>query len=371
MPRWALVVLLGLVAQTSPSQEALDPTNATRETNGVLWWDVRDLRVEGQGWAETKAPYDRLPSKAEGVVREPVWDLSRHSAGICARFITDAQVIRARWTLTSDRLAMAHMPASSVSGLDLYVRSEGGPWKWLAVGAPEKAPVNEVVLAQGLLPGKREYLLYLPLYNGVQSVSVGLPEGSVVERPAPNPKKPIVFYGTSITHGASASRCGMTHPAILGRRFDQPVINLGFSGNGRMDPEVVDLLAELDPAVYVIDCLPNMDANDVAKRTEPLVQKLRAAHPQAPILLVEDRSYSDAFLVPSKKKRNETSRKALREAFDKMTSAGVQHLYYLEGENLLGEDNEGTVDSSHPTDLGFWRQAAAFQKPLEKILMDK
>ena len=183
-----------------------------------------------------------------------------------------------------------------------------------------------------------------------------------------SPRKPIVFYGTSITQGGCASRPGMVHTAILQRRLNAPVVNMGFSGNGRMEMEVVELLAEIDAAVYVIDCLPNIDAAQVAERTEPLVRKLREVRPKTPILLVEDRSYSDSFLITSKRERNESSRHALHVAFELLRGDGVQDLFYLEGEQLLGDDNEGTVDSSHPTDLGFVRQADAFEKALRPIL---
>ena len=160
----------------------------------------------------------------------------------------------------------------------------------------------------------------------------------------------------------------MVHTAILGRRLNRPVINLGFSGNGIMEPEVAALLAELDPAVYVIDCLPNMSAKDVSERAEPLVRKLRSAHAKTPILLVEDRSYASSFLVAAQRKRNLESRAAFKKVYDSLISAGVQDLHYLPGENLLGSDGEATVDSSHPTDLGFMRQSDAFQAVLEPIL---
>ena len=101
-------------------------------------------------------------------------------------------------------------------------------------------------------------------------------------------RKPLVFYGTSITQGGCASRPGMVHTAILGRWLDRPVINLGFSGNGTMDPEMADLMAELDPALYILDCLPNINAAQVAKRVVPFVRTLRKARPETPILLVED-----------------------------------------------------------------------------------
>ncbi|MBX3412626.1 MAG: SGNH/GDSL hydrolase family protein [Pirellulales bacterium] len=370
--RSRLLMLLILLVPPATAAEIppLDPSRATRdEKSSTLWYDLKLLPIEGQGWSETKSPYDRLPAKAEGKVRDAVWNLSRHSAGIAARLVTDATSIQVRWTLTSDKLAMPHMAATGVSGVDLYVRDEQDHWRWLACGAPN-APSNTVQLVSGIPAGTREYLLYLPLYNGVSSVEVGVPEGTTLAAGparAEGHAKPLVFYGTSITHGACASRPGMCHPAILGRRFDRPVINLGFSGNGRMEPEVAELLAEIDAGVYILDCLPNIGAEEVLVRTKPCVEILRKAHPETPIVLVEDRSYSDAFLVTGKHERNRTSREALRKMFDELKSAGDENLYYLEGDKLLGDDNEGTVDSSHPTDLGFMRHADAFEEVLGPI----
>jgi hypothetical protein len=220
-------------------------------------------------------------------------------------------------------------------------------------------------------PGQREYLLYLPLYNGVSSVELAIPKNSFLGQAPAYPAshaKPIVFYGTSITQGGCASRSGMAHTAILGRKLHRPVINLGFSGNGQLEMPLADLMAELDPAMYVIDCLPNLHADQVAERTRPFVLRLRQSRPDTPILLVEDRNYTNAFLFTSQKRINETNQAALRAAFDEMKTSGVKNLYYLEGKHLLGDDNEGTVDGSHPTDLGFARQAEVFYEALKPLV---
>ena len=338
----------------------------------IAWRDVRSLTIEGQAWKEgdLKAPFDRLPAKAEGVARPPVWSLSRDSAGIAVRFVTDSPDIHARWTLNKDRLAMPHMAATGVSGLDLYARDDLGRWRWVATGQPTEK-TNTKALAKGLSPGTREYMLYLPLYNGVTSVEVGVPSGKEI-RPGdprkPESAKPIVFYGTSITHGGCASRPGMCHPAIVGRKLDRPVVNLGFSGNGTMDQSISDLLVEIDAAVFVIDCLPNMTADMVTERTAPLVRTIRKSRPDVPILLVEDRSYTDWEFVPAHQLRNETSRAALKAEYQKLVSEGVKGLFYLEGSPQLGDDGEGTVDGSHPTDLGFLRMAEFFAPAIKSAM---
>ena len=155
---------------------------------------------------------------------------------------------------------------------------------------------------------------------------------------------------------------------MLGRMFNREVINLGFSGNGKMEPEVAALVAELDPAVFVLDCLPNMNDKEINERAEACVKTIRAAHAATPILLVEDRNYSDNFLNPGRRARNETNHAAMREVYAKMQRDKVPGLYYLKADLLVGTDGEGLIDGSHPTDLGFMRQATEFQKVLRKIL---
>lgn len=335
----------------------------------VVWHEPSDWGLEGRGWesSDRLRYYDRLPASAEGSVTEAVWNLSRHSAGMMVRFKTDATVIHARWELLSDRLALPHMPASGVSGLDLYARDESGRWRWAAATRPDQQAM-EVELLKGIAPGLREYALYLPLYNGTDSLAVGVPEGAAFEGLAPRKRKPIVFYGTSITHGACASRPGMTHAAILGRWFDRPVINLGFSGNGRMHAEVGGLMSQLEAAVFVIDCLPNMNAESVSERAVPLVEQLKKAKPDVPVVLVEDRRYTNSWLTPQKAAFHDANHSALRAAYTALKTAGVTELFYIPGDDLLGHDAEGATDASHPNDLGFLRQASVFEPVLREAL---
>ena len=160
----------------------------------------------------------------------------------------------------------------------------------------------------------------------------------------------------------------MAHTAILGRRLDCPVINLGFSGNGKMDESVGDLLGRVDAACYVIDCLPNMGAADVKERVEPFVRRLRAAHPQTPILLVEDRVHANSYLMPGTAAGHAANHAALRIAFANLEKSGVENLHYLPADHLFGDDGEWTVDGSHPNALGFMRQADAFAAVLGPLL---
>lgn len=354
----------------SPALAAPAPVPVAQPKAPALeWHDVTKWGVEGRAWPDLERQrwFDRFPSVAEGQVPAPVWALSRDSAGMMVRFKTDADSISAHYVLRTDRLAMPHMPATGVSGVDLYARDEKGAWRWVNVTKPDKKEVNQSIIS-GLAPGWREYAAYLPLYNGVESLELGVPKGAKFEALAPRDAKPIVFYGTSITHGACASRPGMVHTAIIGRHLERPVVNLGFSGNGKMDASVGELLCKIDAAVFVIDCLPNMGPDEVRKKCGPLVKMLRAARPEAPIVLVEDRRNTNSWITPKRQQFHTENHAALRESFEALKKEGVAKLYYIPGDGMLGDDAEGATDGSHPNDLGFMRQAAAFEPVLREAL---
>jgi hypothetical protein len=361
-----------VTGQAAPTK-APPPAVAPQAVEPPLQWhDVTQWGVEGRAWPELerKRWFDRFPAVAEGKVTDAVWELSRHSAGMLVRFKTDASTIWANYTLLSERLAMPNMTAIGASGLDLYGRDDSGKWRWVGVTRPGAKVVRQAIIAE-MAPRMREYAVYLPLYNGVENLSIGVPPEARFETMAPRSERPLVFYGTSITHGASASRPGMVHTAILGRRLELPVVNLGFSGNGRMDAAVGDLLVKLDAAVFVIDCLPNMEPADVRLKCVPLVKQLRAAWPKTPIVLVEDRRNTNSWILPKRNQLHTDNHAALRECLAALKKDGVHRLYYIAGDGLLGDDAEASTDGSHPSDLGFVRQADRFETVLRSALTRK
>jgi hypothetical protein len=367
---FALFASTSLLAQTAAPKApppAAKPKGPTIPAD-AQWHDVTTWGVEGRGWGdqERKRWFDRLPAKAEKTVTPAVWGLSRDSAGMMVRFKTDAKAIYTRYDLSKTNLALPAMPASGVSGLDLYARDAKGQWKWVNCTKPASQHVEAVVISD-LAPGEHEFAAYLPLYNGIEKLEIGVPAGAKFEGLKPR-EKPIVFYGTSITHGANASRPGMVHTAILGRHLDRPVINIGFSGNGKMDAAVGDLINELDPAVIVIDCLPNMSPADVTAKCVPLVKQLRSKHATTPIILVEDRRFTNSWITPAKAKFHDDNHAALKAAYEQLKKEKVVNLHYIGGDALYGTDAEGSNDASHGTDLGFLRQAEIFEPVLRKAL---
>ena len=337
--------------------------------DGMPWIDPlqhKNWHLEGR--VHEQKQYGRLPSEAQEKVRKPVWNLSKQTAGLYVEFWTDAPEIQIKYAYTRP-LAMYHMPATGVSGFDLYRQTEQGALRWVDCSKPKKSK-GVVNLAAGdpVAMGKPSmFKIYLPLYNGVKQFELAVAEGYTLTPAKAETRKPIVVYGTSIAQGACATRPGLAWTNILSRKLNWPVVNLGFSGNGRMEPEVVHYVISKDATVYVIDCLPNLDAAQVKNLTRPLVKQIRAKHATTPILLVESPPYDNMFFFDSKKEGWVAECKELRAAFDELSKTDP-NLHYMAGGNLLGDDGEATVDGVHPNDIGMERYAKAYAEALKKHL---
>lgn len=334
----------------------------------LTWYDAAAIGVEGKGWTDTKTPFDRLPVKAEKLVPEGVWARSLNSAGLHITFATNSPIIVIRWKLRHPAISSPYLSSMSVAGLDLYVR-RGDKWFWAATKPPKSYPETTETFLRNLSPELREYMLYLPIYNGVEKVEIGVAEGSKFGKAiGSKTEKPIVIYGTSIVQGSAASRPGMTYVSQLARRLDHPVINLGFSGLCHMEQSLAKLLAELDAAMYVVDCLPNMLPKEIKERTAPLVKTIREKHPDTPIVLIENLAYPQGLWNPNVKKSVELKNKLLSDEYAKLKREGVANIYYVKNDGLLSGESNSTVDGVHPTDLGFWRMTNTLEPILRTIL---
>ena len=333
-------------------------------TNDLRFVDARDLSIVGRPFEATGRFYSRLPAKEEGVVPEPVWGLAQLAAGIAVEFWSDTTVLGADLELECETNGP---PLNRDCTIDCYVH-DGKRWGWLGILKDLTRPRTQGIVCRGLTRERRLFRIYLPYAAQVKSLRIGVEKGALLEPAAPPARKPICFYGTSIVHGYSASRTGMSMPAQVSRRLDWPVWNLGFSGNARMEIALAHLLAELDPAVYVIDCLPNMLPELVKERTAPFVRALRAARPATPIVLVENIVYQATYVLEDKRGGWGPKNDALRAVYEQLRKEGVADLYYVKGDDLLGSDGDATVDGTHPTDLGFYRMADVFERTLRPLL---
>ncbi|GAA4446478.1 SGNH/GDSL hydrolase family protein [Ravibacter arvi] len=347
----------------------------------MQWWNPQSASfnvVEGQAFTgKTKSFYDRLPASAEGSVRSAVWGLSRNSTGLMIRFRTNSPSIQVRYKTTNANYALPHMPATGVSGVDLYAVSSDGEERWCAgryaFGDTVKYNFNDLIPNDQYHKLGREYRLYLPLYNGVSWLEIGVKNDSNFEPLKVRDDRPIVVYGTSIAQGACATRPGMAWTSILGRKMDRPLINLGFSGNGRLEEEVLRPIAEIDAKVFVLDCLPNLVSatehpdEQVAQRIKWAVKLLRDKHPQTPIALAEHAGYTEEAMNAARKSSYERVNRVLRQTFQEMKAEGIQGIYLIPHAEFK-QSIETTVDGTHQSDLGMMLYAEGYEKALRTIL---
>jgi hypothetical protein len=337
----------------------------TEYKDSIKYYDGQEFAIIGKYHGEKN--YARFPIEYKNKLRDDVWNLGQDAAGISIRFRSNATEITVKWTVIGDN-SMDHMASTGVKGIDLYANIDGH-WKYVNTGRV-KGKTNEFTMVHSDVEVYREYLLNLPLYDGVESLSIGVNSSAEISVPKEKylvAKKPVVYYGSSIAQGGCASRPGMLFTNILSRAMDRSFINMGFSGNGTFDQSVGDAMSEIDAALYVIDCNPNTQTELIYDRAVALVKLLKKQKPFIPVLLVEGYYHEDGF---EKLEESETAIKniELQKAFRTLQESGIQQIYYQKGDGLIGKDHEGTVDGVHPNDLGMMRIAEILQPVLQKIL---
>ena len=333
------------------------------------WYDVRDFGIEGKGWTDTECYFDRLPARAKEILSENLWDLSRSATGMSVRFVTDAPSIHARWTLRSAQLNEPNFPRAGFSGLDLHIQDEG-KWKWAGTTMNVDSENAEDTFVDEIPAVPHTCHVNLPLRNPVGALYIGVPKGYSFTPIAPRKEAPIIYYGTSIVHGAFASRPGMVQAAILARLLDRPMLNLGFSGAAKMEIEIATLLAEQTPSLFIIDPLPNMGADLVVERAEAFLRMLLDVHPTVPMVTVEDRTNTNAWIRPQLMADHKAKRMEWRKILQVLRDEG-RNIFSLQADGLFGDDHEASPDSSHPTDLGFMRMAEKMLPVIQQALSNQ
>ena len=366
-----IFLCLSLIFFTGCQEQNCNNILYSCDFNNIKYYGEESFLLEGTFIHDSlkENRYDRLPASYKEIVREPVWDLSKHSSGLSIRFLSNSSVITAKWEVLNN-FSMDHMPDTGIKGVDLYFK-DNDEWQYINTGVPVGFN-NEYKLVENMENELREYKLFLPLYDGIKNIEIGVDSLSYVKKPKSNEKKPIVFYGTSITQGACASRPGMAHTNIISRQLDRDVINFGFSGNGRMEESIANLISDSNPIFYVIECMPNMYPPDlVSSNTIPLIDTIRAKDSDTPIILVDLFTSPITALDKNAIKGTSEMNNALKSQYDKMINSGYNNIIYLETQSALGNDFEGTVDAVHFTDLGFIRYSDFLVKKFDELELFK
>ncbi|WP_103996244.1 SGNH/GDSL hydrolase family protein [Paenibacillus sp. UNC499MF] len=328
----------------------------------AVWHDPRQapFRISGFPWLKTEGRYRRLPVLPSGKLPEAVDRLADCTAGGQIRFMTDTAQLSVRVRLGGDAV-MPHMTLLGQSGFDCYI---GEPGNQRYVATASFKPGDSGYTSRLYKFGERRMrhvTLNFPLYQGVEEVWIGTDDDARLEEPLPyeSPGR-IIVYGTSITQGGCANRPGMSYPGILSRLINREFINLGFSGSGKGEPEVAEVIREIgNPDLLVLDYEANTGEPENIRDTLPVFIGLyREKHPEVPILVLSCIEFAAVTFDPAVRKKLDDRRAIQRKIVEDRIANGDRFITFFDGSALLGEDgHECTVDGIHPTDLGFKRMA--------------
>ncbi len=367
MKRVIILICVLISMQYAFAQKTFNPMGQARH---VVW---------GQGFGQNS--FLRFPADAQQTIPSDVWNQTQRSSGLHVRFITNSANITVNYTLSSQYSSNNWFSSVGANGLDLYARKPDGKWYWChpgsrTIGSQFKYssinPDDATYASDGY-----EYVLYFPTFAITSSISVTVDSDAQFEfLTVTNEKKPIVVYGTSIVHGAVCSRPGNTWTSIVGRNFpDYPVVNLGFSGVGRMEPEVIEVINRIDASIYILDCLPNFSNTTMPPlidgRYKSAIDTLTKYHPDAAIVLTEHVGYADMEMWKARKDLVMADNVELKKVYDYFMQKGYTNLYYLSRSDLGLDMSADIGDYVHPNDKGMYRYAEVYTAKITEILHDQ
>lgn len=332
------------------------------------WHDASDLTIIGKAIPTSKS-FSRIDTSVYKFNNRTIDIYANYSTGLAVLFETDSRTIKAKWT-TGGGNAGDNMTPIVQKGLDLYIMKDG-KWTYAGVGRlnMRKAPYSDhqSTIITKMAEGTKQCLLYLPLFDKVDALEIGIDEETSIKAIANPFRHTIVVHGSSITHGASASRAGLTYSARLGRELGLYTINLGFSGQCKLQKEYAEYLADIKEVdAFVFDTFSNPSAEVIQENFDNFVDIVRTAHPDVPMIFLqterrESRNFNTAI------DSSETKKQQMAESVVKERMKSDKHIYFIDSEDFLGHDHEGTVDGSHPTDLGFTRMLDVITPKIRKI----
>jgi hypothetical protein len=349
-----LLVLTAVGGQTTCEAAEWVPVGSGQFTVDGLWW-----------LKENKGEFWRLPGRADAMdsIQREVRNYAKHPTGARVRFKTDSTKLSLRVDHGGDKLMFFEgASVKARAGIELY---EGPPDRMVfrALSSPRLGTEPYVVNFSLGNPGQmREWTLYLPMYAKLSRLDVALDPKARVEPPTPYAlPKPIVFYGPSFIQGGCASRPSMNLPALVGRKLALDIVNLGFFADGCCEPEMGNLVAEIDAACFVVGPLPPWPER-VTKNYPKFVARLRQCWPDRPILLMT------RFHTVGRDKPHEVD-SLVREVYEKMRAAGDRNVHYFDPFVLYRDGSiHPTGDGIHPSDLGYSIIADALAPQMAKIL---
>ncbi len=334
------------------------------DKSDIVFYNSLDKPFEINGVFFENGKFRRMPEEVAKTVSEGVYTLHTNTAGGRVRFKTNSPYVAINVKIDGLTNTYPFFSQAGKVGFDMYVKENGTDVYYRSFMLPAEIDGGYESVLDFETAENREITINFPLYSDVYRLFIGVSKDADIKAPTPyGNKNLIVYYGSSITQGACASRPGNTYESMISRKFDCDYINLGFGGSAIAQKEIADYIASLNMNVFVYDYDHNAPSPQFLKDThENMFNIIRKAHPDIPIIIL---ARPKIFLVPTDEERLEVIKTTYLNAKNK----GDNNVYFIPGPKLMeSTGNDGTVEHTHPNDFGFHSMAAAISEVLEKIL---
>lgn len=308
--------------------------------------------------------FSRMPENIAKTVSAGVLDRAKRCAGVRLRFKTNSRRLGIRVKF-SKALQFPAQSAISTKGFDVYINGKYS----FSIFSQDSASLSYEQITDMGNNADKDIIVYFPYNAVIEELVLALNKGAIVkEGDNYDIKKPIVFYGSSITHGFCVSRPGNTFTAMLSRSLNADYINLGFAGVCRGEETMAQYLASLEKSVLVCGYDHNEQSlSDLKERHLPFYKKFREIDKHSPILFVSSPNciYNGESMHERMKIVEETYKYAL--------ANDDENVYFINGQTLYPDEIkfDCTADNIHPNDLGAYMIAEKIYESLKKSCINK
>ena len=348
--------------------EAYFKENYITDTRNIKFFNIKtsqEICVNGLYNYRNEPQLKRLSDTVANAVSEQVSLLYTNPSGGRIRFKTNSAnlVIRADFPNVSTRSIITML---NQAGFDIY-QTINGRQEFIGCLFPPIDLSGSYDKSICIGEGEKEITVYLPCYNDVSDIYVGIDTVADI-KPANRYKheKPILYYGSSITQGASVSRPGMTYEAIISRIFDVDFINLGFAGGGKAEDAIVDYMAGMDYSIFVCDYDYNAPTPEYLEKThEKMYKKIRKKHPDTAYIMLT----KPILHYNQNNEENKIRREIIYRTYENAVAGGDKNVFIIDGFEIFSAYKSGDCsgDGVHPNDLG----AYVIAQSIAQIIREK
>ena len=328
--------------------------------SGYDWIDAATLEIGGRAAVSEKEPFMRMVKSQRDAAPKAIQGMARESTGLNFRFRTTSRKLAVRYVTERRSWADPLIPPSGLQSVSLWGCVRGKTeWGYIGKNHPKADGTNEYVVGWNPV---RDGWLYFPMRSVVKTFSIGVEHGAKFETIGYSRQEKVMIYGTSIVHGGCVSSAGMMFTSFAGRRLGCEIVNLGFSGGGKMELQMADIIAGVDASLYVVDCDWNMTVEMQKDRYEPFVRRLRKLRPSVPILLC------GGCTERNNPRDQEVFAKSVYDRLKAEDPALWTNLHFLSGVDALPKCTWATHDHCHPNDYGAPFMGEVYARRIGEIL---